>query len=157
MVALFGSDLRVYSVEFDADFFADLVAAGGRWWQRHVVEGEMPEVTAESREVLSRIYPRQEKQMEMATEEVRSMARAYDKARADVKAAESNAEYFANELRALIGDREGYSWPDGHVTWKAQAGRVAWKEAAMALGYTEKMAETFRGPANRVLRVHLKE
>lgn len=155
-VALLGTELRVYDVPRDAEFAANLLDLGRAWWRRHVEGGEMPEVTASSRETLRRLFPRASGALLAMREDVRDLASEYLAARDAAKAAEEARETAGARLCAAIGDAEGFEAADLRVTWKEQRGRIAYSELVKALRIPAAEQEQFRADAFRVLRVHSK-
>jgi putative phage-type endonuclease len=156
--ALFGTELRVYAVELDEDFLRDLIALGRAFWEGHVVTGDMPEVTAGSRPILERYFGRERTGLMEAPTGGETLARQYLAAAEVAKGAAAEKDRLGNELRALIGEAEGFSGPFGKVTWKTQKGRTNYKAAAEAFAPNgAAWKETYRGEPSRVLRVNVKE
>jgi putative phage-type endonuclease len=156
--ALFGTELRVYAVELDEEFLRDLIAIGRAFWLGHVITGDMPEVTETSRGVLERHFGRERTGLVEPPTGGEALARQYLAASETSKLAAAEKDRLGNELRALIGEAEGFSGPFGRVTWKTQKGRTNYKAAAEAFAPEgEKWKEDYRGEPSRVLRVNLKE
>lgn len=161
VVAQIGTEQRVYEVPFDDEFAADLTAIGRLFWFGHVLARRMPEVTAEgaeaARQALARRYPRHLRGMAEATPDVIALAVAYDRARADEKAAKAVKDVSAAQLEALIADGEGFAGPGVKVTWKqSEGGGTDWKSLAQSLAPTAEQLATYARPGARVLRVSVK-
>ena len=161
VVAQIGTEQRVYTVPFDADFAGDLVELGRAFWTDHVLARRMPEVTAEgaeaARQALARRYPRHVRGMAEATPDVIALARLYEQARRERESAAADVDLAAAKLQALIADGEGFEGSGVKVTWKANAsGGTDWKGLAQSLVPTAEQMATYARPGARVLRVTVK-
>lgn len=159
VVALLGTELRVYPIELDADFLADLVAIGRQFWEDKVQADVMPDVTATSRRVLERYFGKEATGMADATEAGKQLARDYVAASQAVKAAEYEKDRLGNELRKMIGEATGFEGDFGKATWKSQKGRIDYKDAAEEFAIRlelESWQDSYRSKPTRVLRVNLK-
>lgn len=156
-VALLGTELRVYDVPRDDAFCSDLMELGRAWWKRHVIGGEMPEVTAASRDTLRRLFPRATGALLAMREDVRDLAGAFVAARERAQQAAKEREAAAAKLCAVIGEAEGFDAPDLKVTWRAQKGRIAYGDLVKSLRIPAAEQERFRAEPSRVLRVIIKE
>lgn len=156
--ALFGTELRVYTVELDEEFLRDLMALGKAFWEGHVLTGVMPEVTESSRGVLERHFGREKTGLIEAPEGGEDLAREYKAAAEAAKLAAAEKDRLGNMLRVLVGDAEGFSGLFGKVTWKTQKGRTNYKKAAEDFAPDgDEWKEDYRGDPSRVLRVNVKE
>lgn len=154
VVALLGTELRIYGVAFDADFAANLMEAGRAWWRRHVEKGEMPEVYAENAtRLLARIHPKGVEGTLVMTEDVRALAGQWMRAAAAEKSAEAEKGQLAAKLCAQIGDADGFAEPGLKVTWFERRGSISYKKIVDDLGVPEAEREEYRGDPTRVLRV----
>lgn len=155
IVALLGTEIRVYGMEFDPKFAADLMEVGRQWWKTHVEGEKMPEVyTEDARRLLARIYPKNVEGMLEMRADVRELAQAwlvYDegiKGLGELKAAKSA------EICALIGEAKGFEDSDGlKATWSPRKGSISYKAIVDALGVPEAERERYRGDPTRVLRI----
>lgn len=153
VTALLGTELRVYRVAYDAEFASDLLEATRAWWKHHVEAGEMPEVTAESRETLDRIYRRPILGMLEMREDVRDLCQAYLSARRDEKIATHSKAFFGAELCARIGDATGFEGGGFKATWQNEKGRISYKAIVEDLEIPDAEREEYRGEPIRKLRV----
>lgn len=155
VVALFGTDLRVFRVEYDAAFVDDLASIAHAWWQRHVVGGEMPapDGSASARRVIEARWRKIERGLLPMPDDVEAVARDYLRLGTTIRAAEEERDALGNRLREAIADAQGYQCPGLKAAWRPQRGRVAWERYARELGATDDGAETFRGDESRVLDV----
>jgi len=140
VVALIGTELRVYTVPRHEEMIESLVTAGRDFWIRCVVGGQMPvqiDGSESTRRVLERHFGKEAQGLLEPTPAVLAHAIGYVDAGGFVNQYEAEKDVAGNNLRALIGDATGFEGEiDGHklkVTWKTQAGRPDWKGRAEAL------------------------
>ncbi len=136
VVALLGTELRVFAVARDAEMIGNLAEIGARFWHDHVVANVAPEVTeagaARARDLLSRIYPRQKSAelLDMPAD-VRLLAEHYLEMGAAVKEAEAQKNQAAALLQARIGDGAGFKAHDLKASWLASdGGTTKWKDVS---------------------------
>lgn len=155
VVALFGTDLRVFRVEYDAPFVDDLATIARAWWQKHIVGGVMPEPdgSESARRVIESRWRKVERGLLPMPDGVAAVARDYLTLGATIRAAEEERDALGNRLREAIGDAQGYHGDGLKAVWREQRGRVAWQRYAEALGATGAGSEAFRGEDVRVLDV----
>lgn len=114
-----GTDRRFYEVPIDDDLIADLLDLHNEWWKRHVEGDEMPIVTADDRDLVTRLFPDVRAPLDdNPTPEVLDLVRRYDAARQIAKDADVAKSLIATELCAAIGDREGFAGRWGRATWR---------------------------------------
>lgn len=170
VVALLGTELRVFEVARDDEMIGSLVEIGARFWRDHVIANVAPEVTEEgakhARDLLARIYPRQKSDalLDMPAD-VRLIVEHYLEARAAAKEADQTVDQAAALLQSRIGDGAGFKAPDLKASWIAGAGGTTrWKEVAaryrdvaMRLGASgadlDALEEKATTPASRRLDV----
>jgi predicted phage-related endonuclease len=132
-VLIGGSEFRVYTVHRSEELEREMVAEAVAWWERHIVRGEEPAMDGSeaAREHLLRMFPAPRKGLVEATSEVDALANALRLARIAQERAEDERARLENQLRALIGEREGFKGSEYTVTWKAMRGRstVDWEGA----------------------------
>jgi predicted phage-related endonuclease len=160
VVALIGTDLRVYTVPTDRDLMGLLLDAGADFWREHIEKRRPPEITeknaASACELIKRRYPRQELPAVPATSAMVELALAYDRARTEATAAEERKVLAFAHLTEAIGAAEGFASDDGmvKVTWKTNAsGGADWKAIAEHLGATAAHQREFQRIPIRALRV----
>jgi len=119
------SELRHYRVTRDRDFGRALVARCGGWWQRHVVEGEPPELTGSkaAHAWLGAQYPDALEPMRPADEDEAALLEALRAATDAAKAADRAKSTAQAQVKQAIGNAEGLFADGGRVTWRTQAGR----------------------------------
>jgi hypothetical protein len=159
-VAQIGTEQRVYTVKIDVEFAELLVDEGRRFWRDHVVTGVMPIVTEPSVDTLRAIFARPSVPWARMTDGELALAREYAEAR--------DAETWWGKEKDRVGAKlceamalrqciaTGTGKHDTKVTWNPEKGRVSWKDVAKHLGATDALAEKFRGPDTRTLRVAVK-
>lgn len=155
VVALLGgTDYREFEVSRDDDAISALREVCGAWWQRHIIGNAEP--TPDGSENCTRALTARFVKghgLQDGDAEIIELCRAYKAAQAEVKSAEQKEREIGNVLRLAIGDREGYTFPGGKVTWKSdRTGRPEWKAIAMELGATpELIAAHTTAPARKLL------
>lgn len=145
VVAAHGTKIKVYEIPIEDDMINGLVEIGREFWEKHVVGGEMPEVTGEhASDILAAIHPRhvRDKLLPM-TAEVEELAREYDEARTAATEAEAHQKEIGARLKATIGDEAGFQGDGVTATWKAPKGSPSWKKIAEAAGATTQLIKNF--------------
>ena len=155
VVALFGTQLQVFRVEYDAAFVADLATIASEWWQRHIVGGKMPvaDGSASAKRVIDARWRKVERGLLPMPAEVEQVARDYVRLGATIRAAEEERDALGNQLSVAIADAQGFDGDGIRARWRSQKGRVSWERYATALGGDEAGAEAYRGADVRVLDV----
>lgn len=135
VVALLDGELRVFPLEADAAFQADLISFAESWWERHVVAKNPPPIGGDesARAWLLRRFPRNTNPVRQATpwEDVRMLELKH--AEEQETRAIDEAETIRNELRQAIGEASGIESPAGRITWKADRNgkrsfRATWRD-----------------------------
>lgn len=170
VIALLGSDLREYTVERDPEIERYAIEIGTAFWRDYVVPQILPAaLDAGDRETVARLFPSALQPLAPAPADLvpalRELADAYATESRLLKAAEEARDRTAARLQALIGEREGWSWRGGYVTWKPPKGSPRWKdvaEAALALRYSQEEARAIvqqhtPPTGSRRLNVHVEE
>lgn len=124
------TDLRIYRVQRDDAFIADLVEVCREWFARHITHGEQPEIEPgkTTRDVLQKLYERNRGTMLEAGPSAEEWAQKYFAARAAEKAAAEEKEEAGNALCTLIGDADGIESATWKATWK-------WREPTVVQAY----------------------
>jgi putative phage-type endonuclease len=157
VVALLGTEVRVYRVEYDPSMAANLETIGASFWDL-VQRKEAPLITAEhasnAKDLIARLYPRQTLDLAEATVAEGVLIEGYIAARDAVKVAEQQKDECAAFLTAAIGEREGLLGEGIKATWKAGAkGNTAWKALALDLGASDDEIASHTGTPTRRLDV----
>lgn len=121
VVALIGTDLRVYAVERDEELEQALVEGARAFWDC-VVQDEPPAIDGSESwlRLLEQRFPRDVRaELLPASEESVEQARRYLKASSLMARVEAERDRAANELRAAIGDAAGIKGAGIRATWKA--------------------------------------
>lgn len=158
ILALIGTDFRVYEIARDKQMGEDLLTAAEPFWMENVQKGVMPPVdgSESSRRVLERHFGLEKQGMAAASAEAIAWANRYKTATETLKLLEAEKEEAGNQLRLLIADKVGLEWSGGRATWKSQSGRIHYADACKDLLQLEQL-EPYRGDPIRVLRISLKE
>jgi predicted phage-related endonuclease len=121
LVALTGTDLRVYRFIPDLELREQLLAGARAFWQ-HVENDTPPEIDGSEswKKYLDAKHPRDQWQkLDPMIPEVAESAAAYLKCASIIKRATEAQKRHRNEICAAIGDGPGF-WGDGFkVSWKA--------------------------------------
>jgi predicted phage-related endonuclease len=171
VVAVVGTDLRVFEVPIDIELGDQLIEIADAWWLEHVVGDEMPIVTERDLESLRELYPRvRDEKVQLATDALVDLALEYDLFRENESAARKSKQRTAAKLIAAIKDGGGFAAPSQgiKVTFDEKAGSTSWKDvarhfrhhAALA-GVSEALLDEIerdcKGEPGRVLNVRVKE
>lgn len=128
------AEIQVYRVARDDDYAQAIVEHMERWWQRHVVEGVEPPVTAtDAWAHFARVELRQRDPLRAAEPAEIALAERYVRAREAEKRAAEEKETIGAQLRAAIGTAAGIKTGHGYVVARAQSPRTNWKAAAQEL------------------------
>lgn len=115
-----GSDFRVYRVVRDLALEDMLLERAREWWQKHIIEGIAPEITASDSTAayLKYRHPRGNGVMRTPTGDEAALIEAFLQARAESKEAESELAGWELKLKAAIGDDDGFRWQGGKITYR---------------------------------------
>lgn len=120
-VLIGGSDYRVYTIHRDRNVESEIVGRLRRWWGRHMVEGEQPEIPGgKSADAwLRERFPREVlPELSESSIEAEEWAAELRESQRALKAAEARTEAAKNNLKALIGDAAGMRGNGWFATWK---------------------------------------
>lgn len=137
-----GNALRVYTIAFDPDLWAMLLALGERFWNAHVIPRRPPEMDGSSGgwAFLAATYARPlTATVREATAQETALVLDFHTARAKEKEWKARKDLLAQQVRLAIGDDLGIGVKG---EWAAKA---AWQKEAEVKAFTRK--------AGRVLRV----
>jgi len=123
-VLLGGNDLKIYTVMRDQAIEAVLLEQGERWWKRHIIEGEQPEIGAGegARRYLRERFPRNVSEIRPATEPELILLSQYSGVRERFQVLEEQKEVLENKIKLAIGDADGISFAGGRITYKLVKG-----------------------------------
>lgn len=162
VIALLGTELRVYDVFRDPELGQGLLDAAEPFWVENVLRGQMPQVDGSEgcRRVLERHFGRERLGMLPAGNQGMAWAKAYANATRRIRELEAEKEQAGNRLRLLIGDHLGiegvFEGSEVRATWKTQPGKISYRDACHQL-LTDEQVEPYRGDPIRVLRITVKE
>lgn len=164
-VLIGGQDYRVYRLTRDHELEAMLISAAREFWTNHVETGIPPSVSDSpaAAEWLKKIYPRNHLPEMQATDAAVKAAIACAEARQLCSSAETVKERTENDLKALIGEAEGFRWGRrSKATWTNNKDGIKtdWEtlaREAIAEHDLQPLIEkhTTTKPGARVLRVSL--
>lgn len=125
ILALCGSEIREYRIERDPELMGPAIEIASAFWP--FVEAREVPISFDLRhtrsETFGRLWPEvRNAGLKPAAEEAIRVARAYAAARGVEKMGKEEKDGHGAQLRALIGDGEGFFWgpmlrPTGKVTW----------------------------------------
>lgn len=140
LVPLFGfneRDLMVFRIKRDVELESMLIEEATNFWNRYVLGNEQPPITGSDgcTRYITRRYPKNTLDVRDADEEETKTITALVKARQDTQYAESIEKDYENQVKAMIGEREGIWSVSGKFTWKKAKDRpvVDWEKAAWGL------------------------
>jgi len=136
IVAVFGTEPRIYEVPIDESLIDGLAEIGRDFWEKYVVSGIMPTIEGNNaRDIIAAIHPRNLKtELDPMTDDVRELSIAYNDIRDTITNLQKERDMIAARLTAAIGDRAGYEGAGIKATWKSPKGSPAWKKIAESLG-----------------------
>lgn len=130
-----GKSPRLYRIPADRNFQEMLVTEEQRFWTEHVVPRipPPPDGSESSREALSVLYPRTDREEMAATPELVLRMDMLVEVKGKAKALESEITRLENEIKAAMGVRERLVGGGYRASWSERAGSVAWKTVAASL------------------------
>lgn len=133
-VIVHAAEIQVYRVERDDAYAEAIVRLMGAWWQRHIVEGVEPAVTAtDAWRDYARVHLPEREPLRPAEVDEIALAERYDEARRRESEAREAKEAIGAELRRAIGTAAGIKTGHGYAVARAQSPRTDWKAAATEL------------------------
>lgn len=149
-------DLRRYTVTRDRDFGARLVKKIGRWWERHVVQGEAPPIegTDAAAAWLVNTYPAPKDPLREVEGDEETLLRDLREAEDVYKAAEKAKKDAEARVKQAIGDARGLFCDGlGRVLWTTSKPRELFDKAALKRDHPDIAAKyTKQGEPTRSLR-----
>lgn len=116
-----GEGTRCYAVERDEETIAYMRERAIEWWERHIVNGEVPEPTGHANEgqALASIYDSPtEKPVELG-QDIADAVEAMEQAKDRTKSEKTEADRYTNAIKRALGNHTHGVLPDGSiVTWK---------------------------------------
>ena len=145
---------EIYRVVRDQQVIDHMQAYLRAWWDKHVVHDEMPAPTneADCKLLWSRSNPGK---TVITTDEIKAKLDAYQKLKADEKAAKEAASQLQSDIEAFMGDAEIITDATGKplCTWKSakDSSKTDWETLARDLGATDEQiaAHTSTTPGSR--------
>lgn len=154
VVALLGTELRIYQLAYDLEFAANLMDLGRDWWKEHVEGQKMPEVfAADARKTLARVYPKAVEGMLEMRADVRDLTSKWLGWDSKGKYAEQRKGELSAQICAAIGEARGFEDDALRVLWSERKGSVSYKAIVDAMGVSEAKREEYRGDPTRVFRI----
>lgn len=129
---LSGDEFGIWPLERDEDLIDELIADEGRFWQC-VIDGTMPDVSANSGPALLRRFPKPTGEVKIASAEQEATIREYVSLRELRAQAESREDLAQARVLAMIGDGLAIEGAGVRVTWGEVKGSPQWKAVATAL------------------------
>lgn len=154
---LWGTELRIYTIERDASLIAMLVEQVEWFWRNHIIPRVPPPLQGDdsTARYLASKYPMHTPELAAATAETLALRAEYDKAKVAHDAAVTALEYAKNRIKDAIGNSAGI---EGVATWRQVKGRTTtdWEAVARACNAPPTVidAYTARKPGHRTFRVH---
>lgn len=156
VIAVIGTDARIYSLEHSESFAAALFGVCRDFWFQNVVPRIPPDLDASestSRYLRAR-FPRHDDRIVDTNSQLDELVRKYARARNDARVFEDIADELAARIQFAIGDAAGIAGEDYRITWKAtKSGSVAYKALALELGATPEKIKQFTSPGSRTFNV----
>ena len=122
-VLLGGNDYREYTLKYDGELAAELVARASAFWHGHVLPKVHPPFSgAESdHRFLLHTYPTHSDEMIVATPEINTLAAQLQLLRSSLKQVEEEKSRVEAQVKEFIGQRLGVEGAFGKITWTHMA------------------------------------
>jgi putative phage-type endonuclease len=130
---LWGRELRVYELAYDAELADEIVMRLAAFWTDHVLANVQPPVDGSdaSRAFLARRYPRDSGEEIVAAPENLPLVMRLLSARADTERAKAEQQEAENNVKQFMAEATTLRWETGTVTWRAQTRRSTdWQRVA---------------------------
>lgn len=151
-----GDDFGIWPLEWDTGIIDDLIEEEGKFWQ-HVLDGTMPEPSADSRGALAKRYPEATGDVKVASAEQEIVIHELLAAKLKLGLVGKEADRLENLVIAMIGDALAIEGAGHRVSYGNVKGSVRWKDVAAAAILDEEtlaeFAERFRGASYRKMSV----
>lgn len=136
--ALMGEGMpRIYTIERDREGEAAMLEKVEQWYRRFIVGDDRPPIggNEDAARWLKQMYPRNRRDLRLATTEEIDALTAYVQIRVQQKELSRRQKALENYFKAAIGDAEGLTWEEGKLTWrKTKDGTwTDWQSMALAL------------------------
>jgi putative phage-type endonuclease len=150
IAALFGgNNLRIFTIEFNEKIAQDLHESARSFWDRHVVANDPPSLTDTdaARAYLMRRWPKANGNLRQPTHDELVAVKEFDYYRSVAKGATAKKEALAIQLKALIGDSDGFLWDAGKATNKNNKPSLVtdWEKAFALLREAIRVSMTANG------------
>lgn len=155
-----GNQYKQYTITFDAELFAIMLAAAQDFWVNHVLAGVEPEPTtlANAKRKYARALPDSTLDLAFNDDDNIAIIDRYIELKDNEKQVKADLEQAQTDLINLIGEHEALA-VDGELimTYKNQKGRETFDKKGCLKAYPE-LAEQFAeftktGEASRILRI----
>lgn len=161
-VLLGGNDFRVYELARDGEIETRIVEAVHDFWFLHVQRDVPPDARASDAETVKRLFPSSGAALVEGTPDQYEVARMLAEAKAELKELEDAKDQLEAQLKLVIGEGAGITWPDGSkATWKSTKAsrKTDWQEVAALTGATAEQIAlcTHERPGFRRFLLSLKE
>lgn len=139
---LSGNDFRIYTIVRDRELEDSIVSRVADWWARHIVNGEEPPLTGASVDkYLAKKFQQGTKEvveLELHDPAAQTMAKLLN-VKKQLAELEADEKDYANQIKAVIGDKGGVKSIYGKALWSTVApttafdAKKAWEIAASVL------------------------
>jgi hypothetical protein len=110
-------DFQQFRVEYDADVARNLEEFALAWWQKHVVEGALPDVTDADLSTIAALYPFSEVVTVTATPEIEETVARLKDARVALKTSEKEVDGLVARIQAHMGVANRMDSSHGPFSW----------------------------------------
>jgi len=137
VIALIGSETRVYPMQRDREAAAAMIAIAAHWYRTFIEGDAIPPVPGSDRaaRALQQMFPRNKRPLRSATSKEQDLLIDLAVQRRKEREAVTRKDQLENLLRLAIGDADGLEWPSGKLTWKKakDTEKIDWQSMALAL------------------------
>jgi len=119
-VLIGGNDFRIYCIDRDMTYIANLIEIERSFWEDHVLKQIPPEPDGSTAcaKALAKLYGTPTGVEKVATPEIDEIANRLRQVKALIKQNGDDKTLLENQIKAFLGNSEKVVGPDWHITWK---------------------------------------
>lgn len=147
-------EFRWYRFDRDEELITEMVDRARAWWEKHIVGKTPPPIDASdgATDWLRRRFPRAMEPLRPASAGEQALAMDLSAVRKQKAALEKREKELKNNLAAVIGAAEGFSWEGGKATYRGQE-RTSLDQEPLKAAHPDLVKKFEKTTSFRVLRV----
>lgn len=147
------TDITVYEIKYDEELADVLFRIGEHFWTKYVQTKTPPPPTAHDSDLLTKRFPKPLVETIEPTEEIDYFVHEFFKAQEEKKKWDEKCDYFANHVRARLGEAAACHGADYRVSWTERTS-TKWKKIAEELHASKEMINTHSSTSRTLLIKH---